>query len=122
VEFVDIYPTLCQMAGLNVPSHCQGKSFVPVLDAPERAWKKAAFSQFVKRKPREGAMLGTSIRTERFRFTQWRNRATGELDAEELFDFQADPKATKNVIDMTEYASFLPELRSLCKQSGSGVE
>ncbi len=46
VEFVDIYPTLCDLAGLPLPSHLEGTSFAPVLADPQRAWKTAAFSQY----------------------------------------------------------------------------
>ncbi|MFW6169231.1 MAG: sulfatase/phosphatase domain-containing protein [Planctomycetota bacterium] len=41
VEFVDLYPTLAEMAGLAVPDHGHGKSFVPVFDDPEAAHKDA---------------------------------------------------------------------------------
>lgn len=46
VEFVDIYPTLCELAGLQVPPQLPGRSFVPLLSHPDLPWKEAAFSQF----------------------------------------------------------------------------
>ena len=120
-EFVDLFPTICDLAGLEIPSHCQGSSLKLLLDEPSRSWKPAAFSQYVKSKPKVGPMLGTSIRTERFRYTEWRNRKSKALDAIELIDFETDPKATTNVAASPEYQRYLPELRNLCAQSATGV-
>ena len=66
-EFVDIYPTLCAVAGLPLPKHLEGTSAAPLLDRPALRWKTAAFSQY----PR-GAVMGRSMRTARWRYTEWR--------------------------------------------------
>jgi len=55
VELVDLYPTLCDLAGISLPSHLEGHSFKPLLDAPQRDWKKAVFSQFPNPALREWA-------------------------------------------------------------------
>jgi iduronate 2-sulfatase len=44
-EFVDIYPTLCEMAGLSIPQHLQGTSLTPLLSDPNRAWNKETKSR-----------------------------------------------------------------------------
>ncbi|MCK0189951.1 sulfatase [Arenibacter sp. F20364] len=46
VELVDMYPTLCDLAGVSLPAHLEGQSFAPLLSDPNRDWKKAVFSQF----------------------------------------------------------------------------
>ncbi len=60
VELLDMYPTLCELAGLSVPRHVEGKSFAPLLHDPDREWKKAVFSQFPCPALREWAALPLS--------------------------------------------------------------
>jgi iduronate 2-sulfatase len=55
VELIDMYPTLCELAGIPLPPHLEGHSFAPLLDSPHRSWKKAAFSQFPNPALREWA-------------------------------------------------------------------
>ena len=84
-EFVDVYPTLCELCGLPIPKGLEGTSLVPVINDPNRPWKRAAFSQYPRRK-----VMGHSIRTDRYRYTEW--AAPGaEPAAIELYDHQHDP-------------------------------
>ena len=93
VEFIDIYPTLAELAGLPVPSCLEGASFAPLLDDPERPWKTAAFSQY----PRAGKM-GCSMRTHRYRFTRWVEKNDPDhCAAVELYDHQSDPQENTNI-------------------------
>ncbi len=55
VELVDIYPTICELAGVDSPDHLEGLSFAPLLDEPEQTWKDAVFSQFPNPALREWA-------------------------------------------------------------------
>jgi len=55
VELIDIYPTLCDMAGIDQPPHIEGHSFVPLIDDPDRKWKTAAFTQYPNPALREWA-------------------------------------------------------------------
>lgn len=92
VEFVDIYPTLCDLCGLRLPEGLEGASFAPVMDRPDRPWKSAAFSQY----PRARGIMGYSMRTARYRYTEWK-AADKAPAAIELYDQVADPGETANL-------------------------
>jgi iduronate 2-sulfatase len=106
VEFVDIYPTLCELAGLPLPDHLEGTSFAPLLDQPVRAWKTAAFSQYP-----HGRFTGRSIRTDRYRFTRWApTNKPNQTAALELYDHQADPAENVNVAGRPENVELVKRL------------
>lgn len=104
-EFVDIYPTLCELAGLELPGHLQGTSFKPLLDDPGKSWKRAAFSMF----PR-GKVLGWSMRTDRHRYTEWRDSKTGKVRERELYDHSQDPHELNNLAPDKEMADLIQQL------------
>ena len=105
-EFVDIYPSTCELAGLPVPGHCEGTSLVPLMREPDRPWKSAAFSQY----PRGGGVMGYSMRTDRYRFTRWQKQKGGEVVATELYDHEADPQENVNLAVMPEHKDLVARL------------
>lgn len=104
-EFVDIFPTLCDLAGLDIPQQCQGTSFLPLLNNPKQAWKKAAFSQFLLgRFPVKQVngieRMGYTMRTDRYRYVEWYNWVEDKrttLIGQELFDHTTDPEENTNL-------------------------
>lgn len=117
VEFVDIYPSLCDLAGLPKPDHLQGTSFAPLMNDPDQPWKRAAFSQY----PR-GKAMGYSMTTERYRFTQWVNRKNpSEVQFTELYDHQTDPRENRNVANLPDYAEAVEELKQLAEEGWQGT-
>ncbi len=107
VEFVDIYPTLADLAGLPLPKHLEGSSFKPLLEKPERPWKPAAFSQY----PRGKSLMGYTMRTDRYRYTKWVNRKDhSKVDAIELYDEKADPQENTNIANNPENKKILATL------------
>ncbi|MFA5858564.1 MAG: sulfatase [Elusimicrobiota bacterium] len=92
-EYVDIYPTLCELTGLPLPEGLEGVSMVPLLDEPNRDWKSAAFSQY----PRPNKVMGYTMRTKQYRYAEWKNRDTGEVVGVELYDHQSDPGENVNL-------------------------
>ncbi len=106
VEFVDIYPTLCELANLPLPGHLEGTSFAPLLDEPDRRWKTAAFSQYPNK-----SHMGRSIRTDRYRFTRWtRTNDPKKLGALELYDHKSDPQENFNVAGVPQNADLVKQL------------
>jgi arylsulfatase A-like enzyme len=115
-EFVDIYPTLCELAGLPLPAHLEGTSFAPLLDDPGRKWKQAAFSQY----PRPGHM-GYTLRTGRYRYTEWRKNGTGQADGVELYDYEKDPEENVNLAAEKGHEELLLEMAKLMKAGWRGA-
>ncbi len=96
VEFVDIYPTLSELAGLPQPGHLEGDSFASLLNEPDRPWKSAAFSQYPRSNEQREPLMGYSIKTDRYRYTEWQYRDRPGCDAVELYDHEQDPNETVN--------------------------
>lgn len=108
VELLDIYPTLSELAGLQGPSDLEGKSLVPLLRNPQAPWDKPAFTQ-VKRKD----LFGRSIRTERWRYTEWKGGKAGI----ELYDHDLDPEEFNNLATDEKYKSTVIKLAKLLHES-----
>ena len=104
VEFVDVYPSLAELCGLSMTSGLEGRSFLPLLNDPNRPWDKAAFSEYPK-----GGNKGVAMRTDRYRYVEWHNKA-GKLVARELYDQQADPQENENVADLPANATVIERL------------
>lgn len=92
VELLDLYPTLAEICGLeHKPSNLQGRSMAPLLENPDARWDAPAISQI--RRMQEGrAVMGYSMRTERYRYTEWEFGAEGA----ELYDYEKDPREVHN--------------------------
>lgn len=100
-ESVDVYPTLCELAGLPVlemPRVLEGKGLVPVLKRPSRESKEAVFHVYPRNRAGEGQILGRAVRTERYRLVEWKKPGASAETAEfELYDYKKDPLETVNL-------------------------
>jgi iduronate 2-sulfatase len=100
IESVDIYPTLCELAGIDTPSMLDGKSFAGVLDKPSQSHRDHTIQVYPRSKQGVGQVLGRSIRTDRYRLVQWKAWDAPEQSSDwELYDYQTDPLETKNLAD-----------------------
>ncbi len=105
-EFVDIYPSLCELCELPLPEHLDGKSFVPLLKNPDQEWKKAVFSRFY---------AGDSVKTDRYLYTEWRDKK-GDVYARMLYDHKNDPKENVNIAEKPENKALVGRLSNLLKK------
>jgi len=116
VESVDLYPTLANLAGLPIPNELDGFSMVPLMKAPERPWKKAAFSQFprpwmYKNQPE---VMGYSVRTKDFRYTEWRSFQDGQVQSKELYHYPKGCRLEdKNIAGSAKYRAIQSQLKQL---------
>jgi iduronate 2-sulfatase len=110
IENVDIYPTLCELAGLpkpNVSQTLDGLSFMPVLRNPKKSVKDHVVHVF----PR-GPRIGRAVRTDRYRLIEWKPAGAPVETAEfELYDYKSDPAETKNLA--SEKPKVVKKLRAL---------
>ena len=99
-----------------MPEWLQGTSAVPLVRQPDRAWKRAVFSQFLRRGRWLGAdsveTMGYSMRTERYHYVAWMNWATRRITARELYDLAADSMETANLAPRPEVRSILEKLEA----------
>ena len=114
-EFVDIYPTICDLAGLEKPAHLQGDSLVPWLTAPDRATKTAAFQVYPRGSKETGPLLGHAVRTDRWRYVEWRKK-DGTVAARELYDLRDDAGETVNLAGKPENEATIREHGALLQQ------
>jgi iduronate 2-sulfatase len=102
VELVDLYPTLCELAGLPVPPQCDGQNvFSKAADA-------AAFT--MNQRKWNNPNGGYAMRTDRYRYIRWLNPEGGTV-AEELYDYKQEPYEVRNLATNPEYKTILDKLR-----------
>lgn len=116
VEFTDIFPTLCDLAGVPVPGGLHGHSVVPLWRGEVDGVRKGALSLI----ERQGA-FGYSYRTERYRYIEWVNKFGKAVDAD-LFDYQTDPDERRSLARDPEHADLIQQLAADLRSEALGCE
>lgn len=97
-ESVDIFPTLCEIAGIEVPKDLDGRSIAATLRDPELKSKDHVIHVYPRSAPGVGPVIGRAIRTERYRLVEWKKIGTPAETADlELYDYETDPLETENI-------------------------
>ena len=116
VEYIDVYPTLCDLAGINIPDHVQGESLVKYYNNPNQKGKPFVYSRFIK---------GESVKNQEFRYTEWLDSSQSRY-AEMLYNHRTDPDENYNISGNNENIEIINALREANLknriQSGNAVE
>ncbi|MAR98326.1 MAG: hypothetical protein CMP80_04230 [Formosa sp.] len=114
-EFVDLFPTLCDALGLEIPGNLDGVSLLPLVKGEQLSVKPFAVSQY-----KNSNKTGYSFRTDRYRYTVWitdKNSTDpifqSDIFAEELYDYKTDPNESKNLSDEAEKANLMRRFQRL---------
>ena len=107
VSTVDIYPTLMDLCGVQMPHETDGRSLVPLLDNPLAKWNEVSYGYYRK---------GISVRTSCYRLTKYFRK---EKPVIELYDHQIDPNETKNIAE--EHPEIVAELMPVWEKGNTGL-
>ncbi len=122
-EFVDVFPTLCDLVGLPIPERVEGLSLVPILKNPTATVREASMSQYPRVK-----LMGYTLRDKRYRYVKWIENGkdhaarTGPVMATELYDYEKDPHETVNQANNPEYQAVVKNFERLFKERGVAQE
>ncbi len=113
VELIDLFPTLADLCGLTPPEGLEGASVKALLEDPQSPWDKPAITDVVRRKDRskKEGIPGRSLRTERYRYSEWDGGAQGI----ELYDHQTDPREWRNLADDPAYQPTIQRLSRMLR-------
>ena len=116
VEFIDIFPTLCDLTDNKIPSHLDGTSLKPLFKNPNALVKKSALSQWPS-----GNRMGYAVRTKYYRYVEWMTGDTRDpydksnVISRQLFDYKKDPLETVNLADESQYKDIANHLQKELK-------
>lgn len=114
VELLDVYPTLADLCGLEPPKTAEGRSLRALLKNPNARWTRPAITQQMRTSDNRQVM-GYSVRTKRWRYTEWDSGKAGA----ELYDHQSDPHEWNNLAKDPKFEKTVAELRMLLPKPAS---
>lgn len=106
IEFIDIYPTLCELAEINKPTHLEGNSFKSLMENPNQKWKEKVFSRHKK---------AVSVITDQYTFTRFSGETPSEMM---LYDLKTDPDENVNIAGDKAYQDVVLKMNTYLNESG----
>jgi iduronate 2-sulfatase len=122
VSQIDLFPTLAELCDVRIPDNLQGQSLVPMLKDPSHTGRGWALTQVTRggklRKAKngneaDGPFFGYSLRTPRWRYTEWDRGAAGR----ELYNHDNDPRELTNLVENDEHKAAREELAVALKDA-----
>ncbi|MBJ2173657.1 sulfatase [Aureibaculum sp. A20] len=128
-ELIDIFPTLCDLAGVDKATYFQGTSLIPLFENPDLAWKEAVFSQFRRRArvSKDGnEYMGYAMQTKQYHYIEWyhwdnEKKEKGGFAASELYNHKIDPNETINVANALENRELVSKLSQQLAKGWKGA-
>lgn len=114
VELVSLHKTLTDLCGIPADPRVEGHSLRSLVENPAAEWDHPAFSQVLRKRDAE-QIMGRSVRTERWRYTEWNEGSAGI----ELYDHETDPGEMKNLANDSAHNETLAELRAILRAGGN---
>jgi len=122
-ELQDIYPTLAELCGLELPAHVEGSSLVPVLNDPGMPWEESSYTVWPhNRWDYDQTIMGYSVKTPDFNYTEWVKLNSGEVLDRDLYDHRNDPRETVNVVNDPAYEELTQALAKECAVLKAGTD
>jgi hypothetical protein len=123
-----VFPTICELAGVAIPSKLDGKSLKLLMENNNAKVNDYSISQYprklkkvemIKKGYSDPKIMGYSLRTDKYRFTIWMNNFTSkqpfnesQVYASELYDYVKDPLEKVNVVNDKEYAAIAKDMKA----------
>ncbi len=103
VEYIDIYPTLCELAGIEAPANLDGSSLRPLMEGESEGWKNYAICKYLN---------GVTLVQGDYFYTEWRDRNSGKYQGRMLYDHSTDPNEDNNLAELPEYKEIVDKLQA----------
>ena len=119
-ELVDVCPSLCDICNVPLPGELEGSTLTPLFQNPDQLWKRAVFSQYPREIPGVGPGMGYSMRTKRYRYTEWA-AMDSPYKSRELYDYRVDPFESRNIATKPENVSLVNGMAGMLQEGWRGA-